>query len=357
MNTQYRQFKELIEEVDVRNVNGAISDLWGVSIDKKFIRSVANIIGTDLTKYKVVSRNQFVCSLMQVSRDEKIPIDRWDSENDIIVSPAYKVFKVKDSSIVLPEYLNLWFRRSEFDREASYYGVGGVRGSLEWEDFCEMALPVPELVEQQEIVDAYNDIERRIALKRKINDNLESQALTLFKHSYEEFDESELVSGTVSDFGEFIRGKNLTAAEMRSGSIPVISAGIEPSGFHNEYNVSSPSITISGSGVNAGYVSYHAENIWASDCSYNNTAKLIRCLYLLLKINQSQISDMQKGTAQPHVYPKEVNPLEIKYPPFETLDKLESKLIPIFDNIYNSLIEIQSLQEAKKVFLTTISSR
>ena len=172
MNTQYRQFKELIEEVDVRNVNGAISDLWGVSIDKKFIRSVANIIGTDLTKYKVVSRNQFVCSLMQVSRDEKIPIDRWDSENDIIVSPAYKVFKVKDSSIVLPEYLNLWFRRSEFDREASYYGVGGVRGSLEWEDFCEMALPVPELVEQQEIVDAYNDIERRIALKRKINDNL-----------------------------------------------------------------------------------------------------------------------------------------------------------------------------------------
>ena len=179
----------------------------------------------------------------------------------------------------------------------------------------------------------------------------------MFKHSYEEFDESELVSGTVSDFGEFIRGKNLTAAEMRSGSIPVISAGIEPSGFHNEYNVSSPSITISGSGVNAGYVSYHAENIWASDCSYNNTAKLIRCLYLLLKINQSQISDTQKGTAQPHVYPKEVNPLEIKYPPFETLDKLESKLIPIFDNIYNSLIEIQSLQEAKKVFLTTISSR
>lgn len=172
MNTQYLQFKDLIKEVDIRNTSGSISDLWGVSIDKKFIRSVANIIGTDLTKYKVVKQNQFVCSLMRVSRDEKIPIDRWNGEAEIIVSPAYKVFEVKDDNIVLPEYLNLWFRRSEFDREASYYGVGGVRGSLEWEDFCEMALPVPLLAEQQEIVDAYNDIERRIALKRKINDNL-----------------------------------------------------------------------------------------------------------------------------------------------------------------------------------------
>lgn len=141
MNTQYLQFKDLIKEVDIRNTSGSISDLWGVSIDKKFIRSVANIIGTDLTKYKVVKKNQFVCSLMQVSRDEKIPIDRWNDEAEIIVSPAYKVFEVKDDNIVLPEYLNLWFRRSEFDREASYYGVGGVRGSLEWEDFAKWHYP------------------------------------------------------------------------------------------------------------------------------------------------------------------------------------------------------------------------
>ena len=203
MNTQYLQFKDLIKEVDIRNTSGSISDLWGVSIDKKFIRSVANIIGTDLTKYKVVKQNQFVCSLMRVSRDEKIPIDRWNGEAEIIVSPAYKVFEVKDDNIVLPEYLNLWFRRSEFDREASYYGVGGVRGSLEWEDFCEMALPVPLLAEQQEIVDAYNDIERRIALKRKINDNLEAQ-LTVFYHQFFDKDKDNIC--TIGDFGEIVGG-------------------------------------------------------------------------------------------------------------------------------------------------------
>ena len=162
----------LIKEVDIRNTSGEDLMLFGVSISKDFIKSVANVIGTDLRKYKVVAKNHFVCSLMQVSRDEKIPIALWGKDKSIIVSPAYKVFQVTDENIILPEYLALWFKREEFDREASYYGVGGVRGSLEWEDFCDLTVPVSSIAEQREIVDAYNDIERRIALKRKINDNL-----------------------------------------------------------------------------------------------------------------------------------------------------------------------------------------
>lgn len=162
----------MITEFDERNISDKDLELWGVSIDKKFIKSVANIIGTDLSKYKVINKDCFVCSLMQVSRDEKIPIARWNNDYSVLVSPAYKVFRITDSKVVLPEYMNLWFKRAEFDREASFYGVGGVRGSLEWTDFCDMRLPVPSLAEQQKIVDAYNTIEHRIELKRKINDNL-----------------------------------------------------------------------------------------------------------------------------------------------------------------------------------------
>ena len=172
MKSNYKRIGDFIVECDTRNGNDLPLELWGVSIDKKFIKSVANVIGTDLSKYKIVRNNQFVCSLMQVSRDEKIPIDLWKGENAIIVSPAYKVFQVLDTEQLLPEYLNMWFKRSEFDREASYYGVGGVRGSLEWSDFCEMKLPIPEISVQRSIVDAYNAIERRISIKRKINDNL-----------------------------------------------------------------------------------------------------------------------------------------------------------------------------------------
>ena len=170
--SQFKAIGELIIESQLRNTSDLSLELWGVSIDKKFMKSVANIIGTDLSKYKIVKKNQFVCSLMQVSRDEKIPIGLRDKENDIIVSPAYKVFEVRDCSVILPEYMDLWFKRTEFDREASYYGVGGVRGSLEWEDFCEMRLPVPSIEEQSAIVKQYKDIEKRISIKRQINDNL-----------------------------------------------------------------------------------------------------------------------------------------------------------------------------------------
>lgn len=93
-------------------------------------------------------------------------------DESIIVSPAYKVFEVIDEEKVLPEYLALWYKRDEFDREASYYGVGGVRGSLEWEDFCEMEIPMLSLEEQKTTVASYHKIEERIKIKRQINDNL-----------------------------------------------------------------------------------------------------------------------------------------------------------------------------------------
>jgi type I restriction enzyme S subunit len=145
--------------------------------------SVANTIGTDLTKYKVIRRNQFACSLMQVSRDEKIPIDRLADYEIAIVSPTYHVFKVADTDKLMPEYLAMWFKRSEFDREASFLGVGGVRGSMTWDDFCGMRLPVPPLDKQKAIVKAYQAITDRIALKRAINDNLRATIQAIYSEN------------------------------------------------------------------------------------------------------------------------------------------------------------------------------
>lgn len=213
----------MITEFDERNISDKDLELWGVSIDKKFIKSVANIIGTDLSKYKVINKDCFVCSLMQVSRDEKIPIARWNNDYSVLVSPAYKVFRITDSKVVLPEYMNLWFKRAEFDREASFYGVGGVRGSLEWTDFCDMRLPVPSLAEQQKIVDAYNTIERRIELKHKINDNLEAQANSIYKN-LSSLDSSPY-SGTIEDLADkIVCGKTPSTKENDNfgGDIPFI---------------------------------------------------------------------------------------------------------------------------------------
>ena len=141
----YRTIDELVEKVDERNTENKISKLIGVSIDKCFIKSVANTNGTDLSKYKVIRKNDFAVSLMQVSRDSKIPIARLEDYDVAIMSPAYPIFRVKDTSVVLPEYLEMWFKRPEFDREAAFIAVGGVRGSMPWEEFAKMKLPVPPI--------------------------------------------------------------------------------------------------------------------------------------------------------------------------------------------------------------------
>ena len=191
MKSNYKTIGELVERIDQRNTEGSITNLIGVSIDKKFISSVANVIGTDLTKYKVIEKFDFAVSLMQVSRDEKIPVACQKEFDKAIMSPAYPIFRVKDTSIILPEYLEMWFMRPEFDREASFIAVGGVRGSMPWEDFARIEVCVPPIEEQQKIVKAYQTITKRIELKKKINDNLEAQAQALFTSWFVNFEPFE----------------------------------------------------------------------------------------------------------------------------------------------------------------------
>lgn len=176
----YKTIEELVTRVDERNSDGTVSELIGVSIDKCFIKSVANTNGTDLSKYKIIRKNDFAVSLMQVSRDGKIPVARLEEYEEAIMSPAYPIFRVKDKNIILPDYLEMWFKRPEFDREAAFIAVGGVRGSMPWEEFAKMKLPVPSIEKQQKIVNAYKIVTDRIALKQRINDNLATQALTLY---------------------------------------------------------------------------------------------------------------------------------------------------------------------------------
>lgn len=169
---QIKPLSEIIKWVDVRNRGIVSENLLGINIDKCFMPSVANIIGTDLSNYKLISKNQFACNPMHVGRDEKMPIAIYCDDVPSIVSPAYFVFKVKNSDLINPDYLMLWFRRAEFDRECWFHTDGSVRGGITWEEIIDMSVPVPPIDEQNAIVEHYKDIERRIELKRQINDNL-----------------------------------------------------------------------------------------------------------------------------------------------------------------------------------------
>lgn len=135
------------------------------------------------------------------------------------------------------------------------------------------------------------------------------------------------------NIGSFLRGKNITAAKMVEGDIPVISAGLQPSGYHNEANVFGESLTISASGANAGYLQYHLQDIWAADCSYYQDDAIIWFVYNTLKYLQPVISNLQCGAAQPHVYPKNINKLCVLIPTEELIYKYNDYVKPYYDEI------------------------
>ena len=215
---EYKRLGDYIREVNVRNSDLEVTKLVGLTIDKAFIPSVANIIGTDLSNYKVIRKEQFACSLMQVSRDERIPVAMFE-EDEAIMSPAYPMFEVVDKTRLLPKYLMMWFSRKEFDRETSFYAVGGVRGSLTWEDFCNMRLPVSSIDRQREIVSEYETLSNRIRLNEQMIDKLEATAQALYRKM---FVEAKTRTGYFTDVVKLSGGGTPDTTEISywNGNIP-----------------------------------------------------------------------------------------------------------------------------------------
>lgn len=172
MKEGYRFLGEYIRQVDIRNKEGKKENLLGVSVQKQFIQSIANTVGTDFTKYKVVKNRQFTYIPDTSRRGDKIAIALLEDYEEGLVSNVYTVFEVIDTEKLLPEYLMLWFSRPEFDRYARFKSHGSVREVMDWEEMCKVELPVPDIEKQRKIVKAYKTITDRIALKQKINDNL-----------------------------------------------------------------------------------------------------------------------------------------------------------------------------------------
>ena len=172
MKSNYKQLGQFIRQVDVRNTSGKEENLLGVSVQKTFIPSIANTVGTDFTKYKVVRRGQFTYIPDTSRRGDKIGIALLSDYEEGLVSNVYTTFEVIDKNELLPEYLMLWFSRPEFDRYARFKSHGSVREVMDWDEMCKVQLPVPPISVQRDIVKAYQTITNRIALKRQVNDNL-----------------------------------------------------------------------------------------------------------------------------------------------------------------------------------------
>ncbi|PWK16098.1 type I restriction enzyme S subunit [Arcicella aurantiaca] len=378
MKSNYKRIGDCIRLVDERNKGLKVTNLLGVSITKQFIPSVANIIGTDMENYKIIRKNQFACSTMQVRRDKKMPVALLKEVDEAIISQAYPIFEVVDETMILPEYLMMWFSRQEFDREACFYAIGGVRGSLEWEDFCDMQLPVPSLEKQQEIVREYHVLLDRIALNKQLIQKLEETAQTIYKQWFVDFEfpnenglpyktnggemiESELGEipkgwrvGELFDLLEIKYGKDYK--HLKKGNIPLYGSG-GIMGYFNKSLYEKSSILIPRKGTLNNILLVN-KSFWSVDTMFYSIMKLdfgIHYTYFFLKTINFGALDL--GSAVPSMTTSYLNEMQILVPTQSILEKFDYHTKKIIQSIDLKIDSINNIEQIKDLLLSKLSTQ
>lgn len=211
----YKRLGDYIREVNVRNRELEVKNLLGVSISKEFMPSIANTIGTDMSTYKIVKRGQFAYGPVTSRNGDKVSIALLDGHDDAIISQAYTVFEIKDQESLLPEYLMMWFRRPEFDRYARFHSHGSAREVFDWDELCDVMLPIPSITRQREIVAEYETLTRRIRINEQMIQHLEDTAQALYRKMFVDgIDKENLPEGwRMGTLGE-------VCSKIGSGSTP-----------------------------------------------------------------------------------------------------------------------------------------
>ena len=390
MKSNYDILGNHIRLIDTRNRESITDRVLGINIDKFFMPSVANVIGTDLSKYKLITKGKFACNPMHVGRDERLPVALYDEEEPAIVSPAYFMFEVVDNSILNEDYLMMWFRRPEFDRICWLHTDGSVRGGITWDDICRLELPIPPIEKQLEIVNSYKAITERIALKKKINDNLVAVGTASIQKNVGRgalinLTEAEMDSLT---FPEDFKVKTVSefCAETKSGSTPSrinneywengtiswVKSGevhnnitlqteeyITPLGLSESSTKLLPQDTVLMAmyGVTAGEVGYLAIEATTNQaiCGMICRSKA-EAAYLYFSLIQSQaaLSRLSNGGAQDNLSKNFIDNIKIVVPPSEFIEKLN--LAAIVEQMTLNTKEITLLEELQATVLAQLSS-
>lgn len=348
----YKRLGDYIQPVDIRNKELEVETLLGVSNAKEFIPSIANTIGTDMSNYKVITKGQFAYVTVTSRNGDKLSVALLQ-EDKAIVSQAYTVFEVMDKSELLPDYLMMWFRRPEFDRYARFKSHGSAREVFDWEEMCEVRLPIPDIEVQRKIVAQHETITRRIALNERICANLEETAQALYNKMFvQDIDPNNLPDGwrigSLRDFATLSGGRtcttNKSAARTEKYQYPIAGAtGVI--GYSTDYNADGKLLTIGRVG-SLGIVCRYDEPVFMADNVLVISSKHYHfCEQVLKSINYEEI---KKGGVQSLITQKELNMVEVILPVKNAIEDYERRVTLLYDSIYS--IEQQS------ILLTTILS-
>ena len=378
---EYKRLGDYIQEIDVRNRDLSVTKLMGININKHFMPSVANVIGTDLSNYKIVSKMQFACNLMHVGRDEKIPMAMLTEDSPIIVSPAYFVFEVIDTDLLLPEYLMIWFRRKEFDRNAWFYTDADVRGGMGKDSLLDMSLPIPPIERQREIVAEYETLSKRIRLNEQMISKLEETAQTLYRNMFVDgIDKENLPEGwrmgKICDFGEVVTGKTPSSEnpEDFGEKMPFVTPGdfsnykkfaigaermLSEIGTNRLKNkiLQKGSIIVTCIGSDMGKVAIVSENCITNQQMNSiivNRSEFSDYLFYVLSLMSNELKSMALGSStMPMLNKSDFERIPIVIPPYELLKDFsesvnaENNMIILKTKEINILTELQSLLLAR----------
>ena len=385
MKSNYEPLGKHIRLVDYRNSEEVTSTVLGISIDKEFMPSVANVIGTDLSRYKLISKGLFACNPMHVGRDERLPIALYEKDNAAIVSPAYFMFEIIDRDVLNEEYLMMWFRRPEFDRECWFMTDGSVRGGISWDDLCRIKLPVPSYARQCEIVGSYRAITDRIALKRAENDNLDSTMQAIYKNYFVDFTpfKSEPTCATklgeipaswsvckFCDLCDLLNGRAYSQEELLdSGKYRVLRVGnffTKNSWYYSDMELEDnkycypDDLLFCWSASFGLYIwndvktIYHY-HIWKID--FSKTAPYYReYIFLYLKQELNKLSKEGHGSVMAHLTKSGVENLDIVSPPEEIIKQFHNSIIPFIEHKKLVEKEVQQLTELRESILSKMVS-
>lgn len=340
MKSNYKRLGDYIRQVDVRNRDLAVERLLGLSVNKQFIPSIANTIGTDMSNYKVVAPSQFVYIADTSRRGDKIAIALLGGQGKAIVSAIYTVFEITNEMELLPEYLMMWFRRPEFDRYARFKSHGSAREVFEWSEMCEVLLPIPPIEEQRKIVAQYQAIERRIENNRRLIATLEETAKTIYRKMFvDNIDIENLPKGwRIGTLGEFAVFKNGKAVQSINGEIPIY-GGNGIVGGHNSHNAINV-IVIGRGGANCGNIQIEREKCWINDNAMLAVSKEGALYYLYWLLNTLSLNSKSEGSSQPLLTQTILTQIDCVIPNSNTIQR--------FDKIAE-VIEIENIQKRKEI--------
>ena len=333
--------------------------------------SIANTIGTDMSTYKIVERGQFAYGPVTSRNGDKVSIALLDGYDDAIISQAYTVFEVIDHEQLLPEYLMMWFRRSEFDRYARFHSHGSAREIFDWEELCDVMLPIPSITRQREIVAEYETLTNRIRLNNQMIQHLEATAQALYRKTFvDNIDKENLPEGwrmgTLSELAIITMGQSPDGETYNTnGDGTIFYQGRTDFGRRfpsaRVYTTSPTRFAKEGDVLLSVRAPVGDINIAAHNCCIGRGLASLRCktdaqgyLYYQLQdlTDVFNVSD-DEGTIFGSINKDDLYNIEIVIPKKEDISKFESQVsiidsdIKLRDSEINKLTELQSLLLAK----------